>query len=269
MINLKKLLTEEVQTKKPKLQENADLVRSGIEKVFLSGESEISYRRLENVGLGYIRSVNEACKCAIQESRKIANRFGYEDDKINSKFIKNDELCDCGKEGCNMCAAQDDEKKKKRKKSIKEDTNDFSKIDAQSQTGALTKISPEELSHDKIDMSNSTESREVQIGREIQKICENVKNHSINYIEANEKIYTLAEELVKMHSFVETPKINEKLDYDPEITPVPLKCKLGLHKWEEKTYMRYKNKHGWACAPFEVKVCKNCGGGKIIKQYPS
>ena len=64
-------------------------------------------------------------------------------------------------------------------------------------------------------------------------------------------------------------KIEEKLDYEPTTTPVPLKCKLGFHKWNPKEYTQYQNKHGWACAPFDVKVCDLCGGGKITHQYPS
>lgn len=138
MINLKKLLTEEVQPKKPKLQESTDLVRSGLEKVFASGGPEISYRRLENVGLGYIRSVSDAFKCAIQESRKIAKSFGYKDDEVNAKFIKED--------------------------------NDFGKMSAENPEDRLAQVHPEELPHDETDMSNPAEKEEVKLAKKI-KLC--------------------------------------------------------------------------------------------------
>ena len=89
MINLKKLLNENTEPK-PKLLEASDHVRNGLEKVFAAGDPEISYRRVENVGLGYIKSISEAFKCALQESRKVAKIFGYRDDEASEKFIKED-----------------------------------------------------------------------------------------------------------------------------------------------------------------------------------
>jgi len=166
MINLKKLITEEIEPKKPKLQESAELVRSGLEKVFSSGGSEISYRRLENVGLGYIRSVSEAFKCAIQESRKIAKSFGYKDDEVNAKFIKED--------------------------------NDFSKMSAENPEDRLAQVHPEELPHDETDRSNSSEVREVQIGKEILNALDNLNVASTSAGIVGD-IRKLAQELIDMH----------------------------------------------------------------------
>lgn len=101
MINLKKLLTENTVAEKPKLMES-DHVHNGLQKVFSAGDLEISYRRCENVGLGYIKSVSEAVKVAIQESRKVAKIFGYRDDEQQCKFIKEEDghLSDFDKGEC-------------------------------------------------------------------------------------------------------------------------------------------------------------------------
>ena len=68
--------------------DRTELVRAGIKKVFSTGDKEISYYRLENVGFGYIKDVSTAKKCAIQESIDLAPEFGYENDKDQQKFVK-------------------------------------------------------------------------------------------------------------------------------------------------------------------------------------
>jgi hypothetical protein len=75
-----KLLTEAT--------ENSELIRSGLTKVFSVGEPEISYSQLANIGLGYIRNVSEARKCALREAQDLAPQFGYQDDEPNQKFVK-------------------------------------------------------------------------------------------------------------------------------------------------------------------------------------
>lgn len=89
MINLKQLLTESAEPK-AKIIESADLVRSGLEKVFAAGDREISYRRCENVGLGYVKNISEAIKIANEQSQVVAKSFGYKPDDTNAKYIKED-----------------------------------------------------------------------------------------------------------------------------------------------------------------------------------
>ena len=67
------------------------MVREGLKKVFGSGEKVLSYKRLQGVGLGYIKSVEEAKKCAIQEARELAKEYGYSDQEESQKFVKEDE----------------------------------------------------------------------------------------------------------------------------------------------------------------------------------
>jgi hypothetical protein len=81
-----KLISEGVSEDEPK----SSLVRKGLKKVFSEGEKEYSYKRLEGVGLGYIRSISEAKTCALQEARELALEFGYKDDENNAKFVKED-----------------------------------------------------------------------------------------------------------------------------------------------------------------------------------
>ena len=64
------------------------LVREGLKKVFSAGSPELSYRRVEGVGMGYIKSVSEATKTAIQEARQIAAEYGYMDNPDQAKFVK-------------------------------------------------------------------------------------------------------------------------------------------------------------------------------------
>ena len=66
----------------------ADLVREGLKKVFSAGGTQIPYRRLENVGLGYIKDVSEATKIALQESRILAKEYGYVDEEGSQSFIR-------------------------------------------------------------------------------------------------------------------------------------------------------------------------------------
>jgi len=70
--------------------DRTDLVRAGIKKVFSTGDKEISYYRLEGVGFGYIKDINTAKKCAIQESLDLAPQYGYDNDEENQKFVKGD-----------------------------------------------------------------------------------------------------------------------------------------------------------------------------------
>ena len=168
MINLKQLLTENTVASKPRLTE-ADHVQNGLQKVFAAGDVEISFRRCENVGLGYIKSISEAVKISMQESRKCAKMFGYREDADNAKFIK-------------------------------EDVNDFGKIDAQSPEGAMTKVSPEELP-DSQDHAEEEKS-EVRIANAIISIIDSIndwENEGEENMQKGMKIKQLAQELLKIH----------------------------------------------------------------------
>ena len=233
MINLKKLLTENV-VQKPRLTES-DHVHNGLQKVFSAGDAEISYRRCENVGLGYIKSISEAVKIAIQESRKVAKTFGYRDDVDNAKFIKEDgEMSDfdrgeyengrppvstktkkptdyvcpkCGEEKCSHCLPPEQRGTLKNKYT----ENNFSKLDAQSPESAMAKMSPEELPHDEADMSNPEESREVKIGHEILLLTVDLRlaiegdSESQNAVT---RIQALAKELISMHG--QSPQVSQQ-----------------------------------------------------------
>ena len=85
--NTFKLITESVDEVNP----NAKLVRSGLKKVFSAGDKTLSYKRLQGVGLGYIKSVEEAKKTAIQEARELAKEYGYMDNENAQAFVKEDE----------------------------------------------------------------------------------------------------------------------------------------------------------------------------------
>lgn len=80
-----RLITENVEESKSKL------VREGLRKVFKSGNQQISYKMVQNVGLGYIKEVNEARKCALQEARFLAKECGYMEDEAQSKFVKEEQ----------------------------------------------------------------------------------------------------------------------------------------------------------------------------------
>ena len=79
-----KLITESVVEDNPK----AALVREGLKKVFSSGMKELSYKRLQGVGMGYIKSVEEAKKTAIQEARELAAEYGYVENESAQTFVK-------------------------------------------------------------------------------------------------------------------------------------------------------------------------------------
>lgn len=79
-----KLITESVTETIPK----ADLVREGLKKIFANGNKEISYQQIANVGMGYIKDVTTARKCALQESVDLAPSYGYTPDDNNQKFVK-------------------------------------------------------------------------------------------------------------------------------------------------------------------------------------
>jgi hypothetical protein len=65
-----------------------EYVISGLKKVFGSGLNEISYYKIETVGLGYIKDVSTAQRISLQEAKRIAESFGYKDDEDNAKFVK-------------------------------------------------------------------------------------------------------------------------------------------------------------------------------------
>lgn len=82
-----KLISENVD-KNP----NSNLVREGLKKIFSSADGkDLLYKSLANIGMGYIKDVSEARKCALQEARQLAEEFGYKDDESNGKFVKGDE----------------------------------------------------------------------------------------------------------------------------------------------------------------------------------
>jgi hypothetical protein len=67
----------------------SNLIREGIKKVFAAAEgNELSYQRVQGVGLGYIKDINEARKCALKEARDVAPDFGFMDVEESSKFVK-------------------------------------------------------------------------------------------------------------------------------------------------------------------------------------
>lgn len=82
--NTFKLITESVDEINPK----AKLVREGLKKVFGAGNKSLSYKRLQGVGLGYIKSVEEAKKTAIQEARVLAKEYGYMDNENAQAFVR-------------------------------------------------------------------------------------------------------------------------------------------------------------------------------------
>lgn len=68
------------------------LVREGLKKVFSAGNKTLSYKQLQGVGMGYIKSVEEAKKCAIQEARELAAEYGYMEDENQQAFVKDEGL---------------------------------------------------------------------------------------------------------------------------------------------------------------------------------
>jgi hypothetical protein len=167
MINLKQLLTENTVASKPQLTE-ADHVHNGLHKVFGAGDPEISVNRCENVGLGYIKNISEAFKVAKNEALKVAKIYGYRLDEDQAKFVK-------------------------------ENANDFSKLDAQNPTSALAKMTPDE--HPDAAKPAQEEKSEVQIGNEILNIIEEGLQFDLHPAHAKDviRIKELAEKLLQMH----------------------------------------------------------------------
>ena len=66
-----------------------DMVREGLKKIFESANGKpLTYKSLANVGMGYIKDVGEARKCALQEARYIAEAFGYMENADQQAFVK-------------------------------------------------------------------------------------------------------------------------------------------------------------------------------------
>jgi hypothetical protein len=169
MINLKKLLTENTVAAKPQLTES-DHVHNGLHKVFGAGDPEISVRRCENVGLGYIKNISEAIKIANVEAQKVAKIYGYRLDEAKAKFIKED--------------------------------NDFTKLDAQSPESAQAKVTPDEQPHDETNMDEPEEKAEVRIGNEILNLTAKLRTAVEADHEAQSavtQIQALAKELLSIH----------------------------------------------------------------------
>jgi hypothetical protein len=78
-----KLLTESIT-----LQDNNVQLRNGLRKIFESGDDELSYTRMQNMGFGFISNALNAKSIALEESKNLAKEFGYKDDINNAKFIK-------------------------------------------------------------------------------------------------------------------------------------------------------------------------------------
>ena len=68
--NTFKLITESVDEVNP----NTKFVREGLKKVFGEGSKSLWYKKLQGVGLGYIKNVEEAKKTAIQEAESTSQR---------------------------------------------------------------------------------------------------------------------------------------------------------------------------------------------------
>ena len=151
-------MTENIN-KNPK----SSLIREGLKKIFSSAGKKISYGNLQNIGLGYIKDVSEARKCALQEARELAMEFGYKDDANNSQFVKE---------------------------------NDFSKLDAQNPEHAMAKKSSAEVGHGEDDMSNPEEAREIQIARELKTLA---SKRTMMAGGGWDTVSILADELLQMH----------------------------------------------------------------------
>jgi len=77
-----KLLTEAMNP------DRAKLIREGLKKVFTNTKKELSYDKVQNFGLGFIKDVTEARKCALQEARDIAPALGFADHPETGTFVK-------------------------------------------------------------------------------------------------------------------------------------------------------------------------------------
>ena len=155
-----KLITESVEDVIP----NVSLVREGLKKVFGAGSKELTYKRLHGVGLGYIKHVEDAKKTAIQEARILAKEYGYTDNEDSQKFIKED--------------------------------GEMSDYDRGSYENERSPVS---TSHSETDMSNPSEAREVQIGKQIINLLQGTKGIAKDYQEQKQQAIGLAQELIQMH----------------------------------------------------------------------
>jgi hypothetical protein len=142
-----KLISESVSNDEPK----SSLVRKGLKKVFSEGEKEYSYKKLEGVGLGYIRDISEAKTCALREARELALEFGYKDDENNAKFVKEDDDLD---------------NNDKNPEFQEKDKDQFRKDRSNSPEGKEVRKSLG-MDEDETDMGDPAEKREVQISRKI------------------------------------------------------------------------------------------------------
>jgi len=150
-----KLLTENINIQ-PKTTE-VQMLNAGLKKLFLEGTPELSYMKLQNMGFGFIKDIHSAKETALEESRLLAEEFGYKDDFNNKKFIKEEN---------NIRPAS---------------------------MGGLSG-----LPSDETDMSNPTEKREVQIGKEMLQIIDSAGMDRAMETPKSQ-LRTLAQELIQMH----------------------------------------------------------------------
>lgn len=74
---------------KESVTKNESLVASGVKKVFMnSDKAPIPYKRIEAVGLGYIKDITEAKRISLDEARILAKEFGYKDSENDAQFVK-------------------------------------------------------------------------------------------------------------------------------------------------------------------------------------
>lgn len=151
-------------------------IRAGLKKVFLNGGNQLSYDKIQNFGMGFIKDVSEARKCALQEARDMAKGLGFVDHPEKGVFLKEVEW--------------HDEESYKRAQGDTNSIEDDNKFDWE--------MSKSEKPDD--------EKREVQIGKEIVKLLKadgqgrGVKGAVITPSpEDCLSIYKLADELIKMH----------------------------------------------------------------------
>ena len=173
------LLTENT-IQQPKTNEVIQL-NSGLKKIFCEGVSEISYNRVQNMGFGFIADIHAAKAVALEESRIIAEEFGYRDDVDNKKFIKEDG-----------------------------EMSDYDKSNSENEPAHAPAWGDEELATGgNVGWSDKhEEKREVQIGKEILKLAELIKNKLSNHqlghdgldiIGSADHIIEFATQLIKMH----------------------------------------------------------------------
>lgn len=78
-------LNKDVNESNPK----STLIREGLKKIFSSANGkDLSYHYISNIGMGYIKDVSEARKCALQEAKNIASEYGYIEDEHRARFVK-------------------------------------------------------------------------------------------------------------------------------------------------------------------------------------